>query len=61
MSLRQTAGLPPIMALHRYWMYANRMRKHFEAALTTAQQNFTNLAKETDPAKLLTASVAFFD
>lgn len=33
MSLRQTAGLPPFTALHRYWMHANRMRQHFEAAL----------------------------
>jgi hypothetical protein len=33
MSLRQTAGLPPSLALHRYWMHSNRMRQHFEAAL----------------------------
>jgi len=33
MSLQQTAGLPAIVALHRYSMHANRMRQHFEAAL----------------------------
>jgi hypothetical protein len=33
MSLRESLGLPPSVALHRYWMYANRMRDHFEAAI----------------------------
>jgi hypothetical protein len=45
MSLRQTAGLPPFMALHRYWMHANRMRQHFEVAL---QRNPPKLTPATD-------------
>ncbi len=59
MSLRQTASLPPIMSLHRYWVYANRMRENFEAALTKSPRNFTNLAKETDLAKATVAAATF--
>jgi hypothetical protein len=56
MSFRQTAGLPPIMALHRYWMYANRMRNHFEAALTKSPPD----TKQTDPKKVILAAMSFF-
>ena len=58
-SFRQTAGLPPIMSLHRYWIYSNRMREYFEVALTKARQNFTNVAKETDPVKVTLAATNF--
>ena len=51
MSFSQTEGMPPVMSLHRYWIYSNRMREYFEAALTTSQQDFTSLAKETNLAK----------
>ena len=34
MSFRESAGLPPSLSLHRYWMHANRMRMCFEEALT---------------------------
>lgn len=33
MSIRETMGLPPEFSLHRYWIYANRMMEHFDAAL----------------------------
>ena len=56
MSLRKTAGLPPIMALRRYWMYANRMRKHLEAALTKSPPD----TKQTDPGKVILAAMSFF-
>jgi hypothetical protein len=59
MSFCQTAGQPPIMSLHRYWIYSNRMREYFEAALTESPQNFTNLAKETDPVKATVAAATF--
>ena len=35
------------------------MRQYFEATLTTEQQNFTELAKETDLAKVTVAAAAF--
>jgi hypothetical protein len=35
------------------------MRQYFEAALTAAGQDFTSLAKETDPAKVILAATAF--
>lgn len=47
------------MSLHRYWIYSNRMREYFEAALTESPQNFTNLAKETDPVKATVAAATF--
>jgi hypothetical protein len=34
MSLQETVGLPPLVALHRYWMHTNRMRRHFETVLS---------------------------
>ena len=33
MSNRQSQGLPASVALHRYWMYANRMRTYFERVI----------------------------
>ena len=59
MSLRQTAGMPPIFSLHRYWIYSNRMREYFEAALTASQQDSTSLAKETDPTKAIVEAAKF--
>jgi hypothetical protein len=35
------------------------MREYFEAALTESPQNFTNLAKETDPVKATVAAATF--
>jgi hypothetical protein len=35
------------------------MREYFDVALTKAQQNVTNLAKETDPVKATLAAAAF--
>src|SRR6266480_2170070 len=59
MSLRQTAGMPPIFSLHRYWIYSNRMREYFEAALSASQQDSTSLAKETDPTKAIVEAAKF--
>jgi hypothetical protein len=59
MSFRQTAGLPPIFSLHRYWIHSNRMREYFETALITSPQNLTSLAKETDPVKAMVAAATF--
>jgi hypothetical protein len=59
MSFRQTVGMPPVMSLHRYWIYSNRMREYFESALTTSQQDFTSLAKETNLAKATLAATTF--
>ena len=58
MSLRETAGTPPIMALHRYWIYSNRMRECFEAELEKDQQKITNL-RDANPAKAMGAAAAF--
>jgi hypothetical protein len=59
MSFRQTAGLPPIFCLHRYWIYSNRMRQFFDRALTASQQDFITFEKETEPAKVIAAAGAF--
>ena len=46
-------------SLHRYWIYSNRMREYFEAALMASQQDFSSLAKETDLAKATLSTVTF--
>ena len=52
--------MPPIMSLHRYWIYSNWMREYFDAGLEKEPQDFTNLAKEKDPAKVIVAALTFF-
>jgi hypothetical protein len=46
MSFRQSIGIPPIVALHRYWMHANVMRIHFEEEL---KKKTPNTAEKTQP------------
>jgi len=48
MSFSQTLGMPPIMSLHRYWIYSNRMRQYFDAALEKEPQDFTNLVRSNN-------------
>ena len=55
MSFRQSAGLPPILALHRYWMHANLMRIYFEDELQKNPPNTT----ENDPTKKIMEAIRF--